>query len=55
MLFYTAAFQVHGEDGILECWKKNMMSLMEIVPLLMWVSVDSFEEPCFVVEFNHDL
>jgi len=23
MLFYTAALQVHGEDGILECWKKE--------------------------------
>jgi len=47
----------HEEDGILvERWKKEYkVSQNKIEPLLRCVSVDSFEEPCFVVEDRHGL
>ena len=42
----------HEEDGILvERWKKEYkICCTKIEPLLRCVSVESFEEPCFVVE-----
>jgi len=42
----------HNDDGILvERWKKEFeYDGRNLVPLLRCVSVDSFEEPCFVVE-----
>jgi len=42
----------HSDDGILvERWNKEYQKDgRRFIPLLRCVSVDSFEEPCFVVE-----
>jgi len=39
-----------------ECWKKEFkVEENMLVPLLRYVSVDTFETPCFVVEDKHGL
>jgi len=51
-LIHSCYANDHKEDGILvECWRKEYKVFHnKPQPLLRCVSVESFEEPCFVVE-----
>ena len=54
---HSCFVNTHAEDGILvERWKKEYEVINgKIVPLLRCVSVDTFEESCFVVEDKQQL